>query len=39
MYEKGLIDKDDLADLKETIKEGMPEWLETLAHYDDPDVW
>jgi len=42
MYEKGLIDQDDLADLKETIKEGMPEWLATLERYDDPtveDVW
>jgi site-specific recombinase XerD len=42
MYEKGLIDKDDLDDLKETIKEGMPEWLATLKRYDDPsvdDVW
>jgi site-specific recombinase XerD len=42
MYEKGLIDNDDLADLKETIKEGMPEWLATLERYDDPsveDVW
>ena len=42
MYEKDLIDKDDLADLKETIKEGMPEWLATLERYDDPsveDVW
>lgn len=42
MYEKGLIDNEDLADLKETIKEGMPEWLATLERYDDPsveDVW
>lgn len=42
LYEKGLIEKDDLADLKETIKEGMPEWLVTLDRYDDPlveDVW
>lgn len=42
MYEKGLIDKDALADLKETIKEGLPEWLATLERYDDPsieDVW
>ncbi len=42
MYEKGLIDKDDLADLKKTIKEGMPEWLTTLKRYDDPsveDIW
>lgn len=42
MYEKSLIDKVDLSDLKETIKEGMPEWLATLERYDDPsveDVW
>lgn len=42
MYEKSLIDKDDLSDLKETIKERMPEWLATLERYDDPsveDVW
>jgi len=38
MYEKSLIDKDDLSDLKETIKEGMPEWLATLERYDDPSV-
>ena len=42
LYEKSLIDKDDLDDLKETIKEGMPEWLATLKRYDDPsveDIW
>lgn len=42
MYEKDLIEKEDLADLKETIKEGMSEWLATLDRYDDPsveDVW
>ena len=42
MCEKSLIDKDDLSDLKETIKERMPEWLATLERYDDPsveDVW
>lgn len=42
MHEKGLIDTDDLADVKDTIKEGMPEWLATLKRYDDPsvdDVW
>jgi len=42
MHEKGLVDKDDLVDLKETIKEDMPEWLATLRRYDDPsieDVW
>lgn len=45
LLEKGLIDKDDLRELKETIKEEMSEWLETLKRYDDPlsedmsDVW
>lgn len=42
LYDKRLIEKDDLDDLKETIKEGMPEWLATLDRYDDPsveDVW
>jgi site-specific recombinase XerD len=42
MHEKGLIDKEDLIDLKQTIKEEMPEWLATLRRYDDlsiEDVW
>ncbi len=45
LLEKGLINKDDLRELKETIKEEMSEWLETLKRYDDPlsedmsDVW
>jgi hypothetical protein len=42
MHEKGLIDKEELTDLKQTIKEDMPEWLTTLRRYDDPsieDVW
>ena len=30
LLEKGLIDKDDLRELKETIKEEMSEWLETV---------
>lgn len=30
LLEKGLIDKNDLRELKETIKEEMSEWLETL---------
>ena len=41
-YEKGLIDKEDLTDLKQTIKEEMPEWLATLRRYDDlsiKDIW
>ena len=42
MYEKGLIKKEKLTDLKQRIKEEMPEWLATLGRYDDPsveDVW
>nr|VFJ59441.1 MAG: hypothetical protein BECKFM1743C_GA0114222_102463 [Candidatus Kentron sp. FM]VFJ60175.1 MAG: hypothetical protein BECKFM1743A_GA0114220_102576 [Candidatus Kentron sp. FM]VFK12420.1 MAG: hypothetical protein BECKFM1743B_GA0114221_102416 [Candidatus Kentron sp. FM] len=42
LREKGLIDREALARLKETIKRGMPEWLATLKRYDDPsveDVW
>ena len=42
MHEKSLIDKEDLADLKQRIKEDMPEWLATLERYDDlsvEDVW
>ena len=42
MQEQGLIEKEDLAELKQTIKEEMPDWLATLERYDDPsveDVW
>jgi len=42
MHEKGLVKKEKLIDLKEIIKEEMPEWLATLRRYDDPsveDVW
>ena len=42
LHEKGLIAKDDLNGLKQTIKEDMPEWLSTLERYDDPsteDIW
>ena len=42
LQEKGLIDKKDLTDLKQTIKQDMPEWLATLERYDDPaieDIW
>jgi site-specific recombinase XerD len=38
MYEKGLVEKESLSDLKETIKEEMPEWLATLGRYDDPSI-
>ncbi|WP_028581531.1 hypothetical protein [Desulfogranum japonicum] len=42
MHQKGLIDADDLSELKKTIQEQMPEWLATLKRYDDPyieEVW
>lgn len=42
MHEQGLVDKESLLDLKQVIKDGMPEWLATLGRYDDPeedDVW
>lgn len=42
MGEKDLVEKDDLVELEQTIKEDMPEWLATLERYDDPsieDVW
>jgi site-specific recombinase XerD len=38
MAEKGRVDKGELDELKAEIREGMPEWLETMARYDDPDV-
>ena len=33
LLEKGLIESDDLQELKETIKEEMTEWLETLEQW------
>ena len=41
MEEKKLIAIEDLNNLKRTIKEHMPEWLESLERYDDPsiDIW
>jgi site-specific recombinase XerD len=38
LYERGSIEKEDLASLKETIKEEMPEWIATLERYDDPSI-
>ncbi|MGK7932926.1 MAG: recombinase [Microcystaceae cyanobacterium] len=38
MQEKGLVTKDNLNLLKETIKDEMDEWLDTLARYDDPSI-
>ncbi len=37
MVAKGKVTQEDLDDLKTQIKEEMPEWLATLARYDDPE--
>jgi site-specific recombinase XerD len=42
MHEKGLVEEQDLLDLKQTIKAEMPEWLDVLRRFDDQaneDVW
>jgi intergrase/recombinase len=38
LSERGIVDKEDLDSLKETIKEEMPERLATLGRYDDPSI-
>ena len=38
MLEKGKVNQQDLDDMKMEIKQEMPEWLATLARYDDPDI-
>lgn len=37
MAEQGLIGRDDLSDLKATIKEGMPDWLEAINRFMDDE--
>ena len=38
MHPKGLVEKEELEELKETIKEEMPGWLATMQRYDDPTI-
>ena len=38
MFERGRVSQADLDHLKVQIKKEMPEWLATLARYDDPDI-
>jgi len=38
LQERGIVNKEDLEFIKETIKEEMPEWIATLSRYDDPSI-
>lgn len=38
LHERREITKETLDTLKQTIKEEMPEWIETMKRYDDPDI-
>lgn len=38
LFEKRLIDKEELDDLKARIKEDMTEWIATMNRYDDPSI-
>ena len=38
MQEQGKVSAEALQDLKETVKEEMPGWVERLERYDDPDI-
>jgi hypothetical protein len=38
MCERGDVSSDDVASLRDTIREGMPEWVATVRRYDDPDI-
>ena len=38
LAERGQVSAEELAELKETIKAEMPEWLATVRRYDDPEI-
>jgi intergrase/recombinase len=38
LHKRGLVSQEALDSLKETIKAGMEDWLDTLARYDDPSI-
>ncbi len=38
LHERGMVRAEDLKKLKEKIKEELPEWVETMKRYDDPDI-
>ena len=44
MMERGAVDPEDVKEMRERIKEDLPEWIATVRRYDDPsldpeDVW
>ena len=38
MVQMGMVLEEDVRDLHETIKSGMPNWLATMRRYDDPSI-
>ena len=38
MAEQGLIKPEELASLKQQIKDELPDWLEAVERYNNPDV-
>jgi len=38
LSERGMVEKEDLDSLKETIRGEMPEWVASLDRYDDPSI-
>ncbi len=38
MHEKGLVSADDLTELKQTIKEELPDWLDSVRRYNNPAI-
>ena len=38
MYERGLVSEEALKEMREQIKEELPEWLATMRRYSDPSI-
>lgn len=38
MHERGLVTAEQLQEMREIIREEMPEWLATVRRYDDPSI-
>lgn len=39
MHEKRLVSADDLTELKQTIKEELPDWLDSVRRFNNPSVY